>query len=76
MRVDDGVITGQATSDVVGDASKHRYLESSRELACLVDELRFGVDNERCLELDDEWIGVISSLIARCFSPKTTFTSR
>ena len=44
---------------MVGDASKHRYLESSRELAYLVDELRFGVGKERCLELDDERIGVI-----------------
>ena len=51
---------------MVGDASKHRYLESPRELAYLVDELRFGVDNWKRLELDDEWIGVISSLIEQC----------
>ena len=60
---------------MVGDAGKHRYLESPRELAYLVDELRFEVDNERCVELDDDWIGVISSLIERCLSPKTAFTS-
>ena len=48
---------------MVGDASKHWYLESSRELAYLVDELRFGVGKERRLELGDEWIGVMSSLI-------------
>jgi len=51
---------------VVGDASKHRYLKSSRELAYLVDELRFGVGKERRLELGDECIGMISSLIERC----------
>ena len=55
---------------------KHRYLESSRELAYLVDELRFRVGKERRLELGDKWIDLISSLIERCFSLKTTFTSR
>ena len=49
---------------MVGGASKHRYLESSRELAYLVDELR--VDNWKRLELDDEWVGVISSLTEQC----------
>jgi len=61
---------------VVGDASKHRYLESSRELAYLVDGLRFGVGKERLLELGDEWIGVISSLIEQGLSLKRAFTSR
>jgi len=51
---------------MVEGESKHRYLESSRELAYLVDELPFGVDNWRRLELDDEWMGVISSLIEQC----------
>jgi len=61
---------------VVGDASKHRYLESSRELAYLVDELRFEVGKERrLLGLGDDWIGMISSLIERCLSLKTAFTS-
>ena len=31
-----------------------------------MDELRFGVGKERCLERRDERIGVISSLIEQC----------
>ena len=38
-----------------------------------MDELR--VDNWKRLELDDEWVGVISSLIEQCLSLKTAFTS-
>ena len=55
---------------MVGGASKHRYLELGWELAYLVDELRFGVGKERRLELGDEWIGVISSLIEQCLRPE------
>ena len=51
---------------MAGGASKHRYLESSWELAYLVYERRFEVDNERRVVLGDEWIGAISSLIERC----------
>ena len=51
---------------MVGGASKHRYLGSSRELAYLADELHFGVGKERRPELGDEWMGVISSLIEQC----------
>ena len=40
-----------------------------------MDELRFRVGKERRLELGDEWIGVIPSLIERCFSLKIAFTS-
>jgi len=55
---------------MVGGASEHRNLESSRELAYLVDELRFGVDNWKRLELGDEWVGVISGLIEQYLYPE------
>ena len=41
-----------------------------------MDGLRFGVGKERLLELGDEWIGVISSLIEQGLSLKRAFTSR